>query len=71
MSVPFSRAEQEGYSSWSLEELEQHQAKKRIEAISGTDNAATRLLEGRAERVEEEEDEFGGAGMDSVMADLG
>ena len=73
MSVPWSRSEQEGHSSWNLEELERHQAKKKIEAISGTDNPGMRMAEGRAEReiVEVEmEDEFGGGDMDEVMADI-
>ncbi|KAF1840318.1 TFIIH basal transcription factor complex helicase-like protein subunit [Cucurbitaria berberidis CBS 394.84] len=71
MSVPWSRAEQEGHSSWSLEELQAHQKKKEIEGISGTDNPAMRALEGRAEiEPGPEVDEFGGADMDAVMANL-
>ncbi|KAK7187409.1 DNA-dependent ATPase of the nucleotide excision repair factor 4 complex [Paraphaeosphaeria sporulosa] len=70
MSVPYTRGEGDGHSSWSLEDLEAHQAKKKQEAISGTENPATRALEGRAERVVEADDEFGGAGMDDVMAGL-
>ncbi|KAF2244857.1 TFIIH basal transcription factor complex helicase-like protein subunit [Trematosphaeria pertusa] len=73
MSVPWSRSEQEGHSSWSLADLESHQAKKKAEAISGTENPSTRLEEGRAEAavVAVDEDEFGGAGMDEIMADVG
>jgi DNA excision repair protein ERCC-2 len=74
MSVPWSRAEQEGHSSWSLEDLEAHQRKKEAHGISGTDNPAMRALEGRAEveRMEVDEvDEFGGtADVDAEMADL-
>lgn len=70
MSVPYRRNEGDGHSSWSLEDLQAHQAKKQHEAISGTENPATRALEGRAERVVEIDDEFGGAGMDDVMAGL-
>lgn len=70
MSKPWSRTEQEGHSSWSLEDLERHQAKKKEDAISGTENAAVRRAEGRAERVVDEHDEFGGAGMDEMMRDL-
>jgi DNA excision repair protein ERCC-2 len=75
MSVPWSRAEQEGHSSWSLEELEAHQKKKEIHGISGTDNPAMRAAEGRAEveRMEDDDgavDEFGGgADMDADMID--
>jgi DNA excision repair protein ERCC-2 len=73
MSVPWSRAEQEGHSSWSLEELEEHQRKKEMHGISGTDNPAMRALEGRAEveRMEEDGvDEFGGGkNMDADMMD--
>ncbi|KAF9732929.1 DNA-dependent ATPase of the nucleotide excision repair factor 4 complex [Paraphaeosphaeria minitans] len=70
MSVPYTRNEGDGHSSWSLKDLEAHQVKKRHEAISGTENPATRALEGRAERVIEVDDEFGGAGMDDAMAGL-
>jgi DNA excision repair protein ERCC-2 len=78
MSVPWSRAEQEGHSSWSLQDLEKHQRKMKLEGISGTDNPRLRALEGRAEveiveKVEvqmAEVDEFGGGDMDEVMADL-
>ncbi|KAJ4347303.1 TFIIH/NER complex ATP-dependent 5'-3' DNA helicase subunit [Didymosphaeria variabile] len=70
MSVPYARGQGDGHSSWSLADLESHQAKKKSEAISGTENPTTRALEGRAERVVEVEDEFGGAGMDDVMAGL-
>jgi DNA excision repair protein ERCC-2 len=75
MSLPWSRAEQEGHSSWSLEELEAHQKKKEIHGISGTDNPAMRAAEGRAEveRTENDDggvDEFGGgADMDADMID--
>lgn len=70
MSVPYIRNEGDGHSSWSLADLEAHQAKKKADIISGTENPNTRLLEGRAERVVEVDDEFGGAGMDDVMAGL-
>ncbi|KAJ6196122.1 TFIIH basal transcription factor complex helicase-like protein subunit [Bipolaris maydis] len=76
MSVPWSRAEQEGHSSWSLEDLEAHQRKKAAHGISGTDNPAMRALEGRAEveRMDvdgEEGDEYGGrADVDAEMAGL-
>ena len=71
MSVPWSRAEQEGHSSWSLEELQAHQKKIEQHGISGTDNPAMRALEGRAEIERMEvDDEFGGADMDAAMADL-
>ena len=66
-----SRSEQEGHSSWNLQELENHQRKKKVEAITGTENPANRRMEGRADAMEiVEEDEFGGKGMDEVMADL-
>ncbi|KAF1939848.1 TFIIH basal transcription factor complex helicase-like protein subunit [Clathrospora elynae] len=70
MSAPWSRAEQEGHSSWSLEELQEHQRKKEAYGISGTDNPAMRALEGRAEiEYIEEVDEFGGgADVDAAMA---
>lgn len=75
MSVPWSRAEQEGHSSWSLEDLEAHQRKKAAHGISGTENPAMRALEGRAEiermDVDGEGDEFGGrADVDAEMAGL-
>ncbi|KAF5848211.1 hypothetical protein GGP41_005618 [Bipolaris sorokiniana] len=75
MSVPWSRAEQEGHSSWSLEDLEAHQRKKAAHGISGTDNPAMRALEGRAEvermDVDGEGDEYGGrADVDAEMAGL-
>jgi DNA excision repair protein ERCC-2 len=73
MSVPWTKAEREGHSSWSLEDLQRHQQKKKVEAISGTDNAAMRAAEGRAERemeVDEEGDEFGDGDMDAIMADV-
>jgi len=72
MSAPFSRKAQEGHSSWTLEDLQKHQAKMAAEGIAGTDNPRMRALEGRAERevVEDEGDEFGGGGMDIAMADL-
>jgi DNA excision repair protein ERCC-2 len=70
MSVPWSRKEQEGHSSWSLQDLEEHQKKMRAEGIGGTDNPRMRALEGRAEIEVAEEDEFGGGGMDAVMAEV-
>ncbi|KAH9874086.1 DNA-dependent ATPase of the nucleotide excision repair factor 4 complex [Plenodomus lingam] len=71
MSVPWSRAEQEGHSSWSLEDLEAHQRKMALHGIAGTENPDMRKAEGRAE-VErmEVDDEFGGADLDAAMADL-
>jgi DNA excision repair protein ERCC-2 len=71
MSIPWTRKEQEGHSSWGIEELKAHQDKTKN--ISGTDDPRMRALEGRAERevVEgEDEDEFGGGDIDAVMADL-
>jgi DNA excision repair protein ERCC-2 len=70
MSVPWSRKEQEGHSSWSLQDLEEHQKKMRLEGIGGTDNPRMRALEGRAELEVVEEDEFGGGEMDAVMAEV-
>ena len=70
MSVPYTRGFAEANSSWSLADLEAHQAKKKAEIISGTENPSTRLLEGRAEKAMEVDDEFGGAGMDDAMAGL-
>ncbi|KAF3036643.1 DNA-dependent ATPase of the nucleotide excision repair factor 4 complex [Didymella keratinophila] len=80
MSVPLSRQQAEGYSSWGPEELAAHQKKKNELGISGTDYTALRALEGRAavEHMDEgdefgegiKEDEFGGQDMDEVMADL-
>jgi DNA excision repair protein ERCC-2 len=72
MSVPWSRKEQEGHSSWSLQDLEEHQRKIKSEGIGGTDNPRMRALEGRAEveKKEGDEDEFGGGGMDAVMAEI-
>ncbi|KAF2640157.1 TFIIH basal transcription factor complex helicase-like protein subunit [Massarina eburnea CBS 473.64] len=72
MSVPWSRSEQEGHSSWSLQDLEEHQKKKKLVAVSGTDQNAMRAAEGRAERIVEvnDGDEFGGDGMDEAMAVL-
>lgn len=70
MSLPYTKSDADGHSSWSLVDLEAHQAKKKAEMISGTENPSTRLLEGRAEKVVEIDDEFGGAGMDDVMAGL-
>jgi DNA excision repair protein ERCC-2 len=71
MSKPWSRKEQEGHSSWSIEDLVAHQKKREQFAINGTDNASMRALEGRAEieHVEKDEDEFGGDGMDALMED--
>ncbi|KAH9875512.1 DNA-dependent ATPase of the nucleotide excision repair factor 4 complex [Plenodomus biglobosus] len=71
MSVPWSRAEQEGHSSWSLADLEAHQRKMKIHGIAGTANPAMRAAEGRAEVEKlQTEDEFGGADLDAAMADL-
>jgi DNA excision repair protein ERCC-2 len=72
MSKPWSRKEQEGHSSWSIDDLTAHQKKREQLAIGGTDNAAIRALEGRAEpeHVEKEEDEFGGEDIDAAMADV-
>jgi DNA excision repair protein ERCC-2 len=70
MSVPYSRVQAQGHSSWDLAELEAHQQKKKMEAISGTENPLTRGAEGRALRPVVEEDEFDGGDMDAVMADL-
>jgi len=75
MSIPWSRAEQEGHSSWSLQDLEAHQRKKAEQGISGTENPAMRALEGRAEvermEVDGEVDEFGGsAAVDAEMAEV-
>jgi len=71
MSVPWSRAEQEGHSSWSLEDLIDHQKKKELHGISGTDNPAMRAAEGRAEVEKTDvDDEFGGAGLEAAMVDL-
>jgi DNA excision repair protein ERCC-2 len=71
MSSPWTRAEAEGHSSWSLEDLQDHQRKRREMGIDGADNPALRALEGRAEvEREDEEDEFGGRDMDAVMADV-
>ncbi|KAF1835660.1 TFIIH basal transcription factor complex helicase-like protein subunit [Decorospora gaudefroyi] len=75
MSVPWTRAEREGHSSWSLNELEEHQRKKEAHGISGTENPAMRALEGRAEieRVNGDGmvDEFGaGPDLDADMADM-
>jgi len=71
MSKPWSRKEGEGHSSWSYEDLHAHQKKRELLAISGTDNASMRALEGRAEKekMEDEGDEFGGEGMDALMVD--
>ncbi|KAH3920147.1 general transcription and DNA repair factor IIH helicase subunit XPD [Parastagonospora nodorum] len=71
MSKPWSRKEGEGHSSWSYEDLRAHQKKREQLAISGTDNASMRALEGRAEKekVEDDGDEFGGEGMDALMVD--
>jgi DNA excision repair protein ERCC-2 len=71
MSKPWSRKEGEGHSSWSYEDLRAHQKKREALAISGTDNASMRALEGRAEKekVEDDGDEFGGEGMDALMVD--
>jgi DNA excision repair protein ERCC-2 len=72
MSKPWSRKEQEGHSSWSIDDLRAHQKKREMLAIGGTDNASIRALEGRAEpeHVEKEEDEFGGEDIDAAMADV-
>ncbi len=73
MSVPWSRAEAEGHSSWSLEELQAHQKKMTQQGIAGTHNPAMRAAEGRAEieMLDVEEDEFGGGeDVDAAMADL-
>lgn len=70
MSIPYTRGFAEANSSWSLADLEAHQAKKKAEIISGTENPNTRLLEGRAEKAMDVDDEFGGAGMDDAMAGL-
>ncbi|KAF1995012.1 DNA repair helicase [Amniculicola lignicola CBS 123094] len=76
MSVPWSRVEQDGHSSWDLKQLEAHQTKKRGQLVSGTEETAARRAEGRAERepgMDEEEmevDEFGDEEADEVMADL-
>jgi DNA excision repair protein ERCC-2 len=70
MSSPWTTAEREGFSSWSLEDLERHQAKMRERGIAGTDDPGMRALEGRAEVEVVEEDEFGGGEMDAVMAGL-
>ncbi|KAH6543197.1 general transcription and DNA repair factor IIH helicase subunit XPD [Parastagonospora nodorum] len=71
MSKPWSRKEGEGHSNWSYEDLRAHQKKREQLAISGTDNASMRALEGRAEKekVEDDGDEFGGEGMDALMVD--
>ncbi|KAL5117421.1 TFIIH/NER complex ATP-dependent 5'-3' DNA helicase subunit [Pleosporales sp. CAS-2024a] len=70
MSKPWSRREQQGHSSWSIEHLKAHQKKREMLAIGGTDNASMRALEGRAEIEHvDDEDEFGGEGMDTLMMD--
>lgn len=70
MSVPFSRQEQQGHSSWSLEDLQAHQSKIKSMNISGTHNPAMRALEGRAEvevKDDGDDEDFGGAEADELM----
>ncbi|KAH8726391.1 hypothetical protein GQ44DRAFT_613571 [Phaeosphaeriaceae sp. PMI808] len=71
MSRPWTKGEQEGHSSWSLEDLMVHQRRRVEEGIDGTDDPRIRALEGRAEIEMKDEDEFGAGDIDAVMADLG
>lgn len=62
MSVPWSSVQQDGNSTWSLEDLERHKEKMRLNlALEG---------EKKAEAMEVEKDEFGGEDMDDVMAEV-
>jgi DNA excision repair protein ERCC-2 len=64
MSVPWTRAEQMGTSTWSSEDLARHKAKMEIDMI--------RLLEEEARNGNGvvEVDEYGGDDLDEVMAGL-
>ncbi|KAF2495329.1 DNA repair helicase RAD3 [Lophium mytilinum] len=64
MSVPWSRVEQRGVSTWDAEDLAMHKAKQEEEMI--------RMLEEEAQNGGGmvEVDEYGGDDLDEVMADL-
>ncbi|KAF2204970.1 DNA repair helicase [Delitschia confertaspora ATCC 74209] len=61
MTVPWTRIDQEGTSTWSLEDLERHKQKVNLQLLRDG---------GRVVEYVQEEDEFGGDGLDEVMADL-
>ena len=69
MAVPWTKAEQEGTSTWSLKELELHQAKMQTDLMK-TLQASLPTADGNGETMDQEANDFDAEDIEDAMAAL-